>query len=85
MPAQLRPSESFDSGYGSVGDEAEREAVGADDNELEAVEAEDKENVPAKRSYSCYDESDSEVGAAEIKNLILSFSQSSPKPENVIH
>jgi len=37
MPAQFRPSESFDSGYGSVGDEAEREAVGADDNELEAV------------------------------------------------
>jgi len=82
VPTQLRPSESFDSGYGSVGDGTEREDVGAEDNEREAVEAEDKENVTAKRSYSCYDESDSEVEAAEVKSTILSSSPSSPEPEN---
>jgi hypothetical protein len=91
--AQLRPSESFDSGYGSIGDEAEREAVEAEDNEHEAVEAEDnereaveaeeKEKVPVKRSYTCSDESDSEVEAAEVKSVILPPAQSSPAPEVV--
>lgn len=70
-PAQLRPSESFDSGYGSVGDDAERETV----------EAEEKENAPVKRAYACYEESDSEVEAAEVKSVILSPGQSSPESE----
>ena len=78
-PAQLRTSESFDSGYGSVGDEAEREAV-----KPEAV-AEEKEKAAVKRSYACYDESDSEVEAAEVvKSVILSPDHSSPEPEVAI-
>jgi hypothetical protein len=66
---QLRTSDSFDSGYGSVGHEAEHEAV----------EAEDKENVTVRRSYACYDESDSEVEAAEVKGEIFSPGQLSPE------
>lgn len=69
--AQLRPSESFDSGYGSVvGDDAERETE--HEEQCEDEEAEDKENIPVRRSYSCYDESDSDVEAAEVKVEILS-------------
>lgn len=70
-PTPLRPSESFDSGYGSVGGDAERETV----------EAEEKENAPVKRAYACYEESDSEVEAAEVKSVILSPGQSSPESE----
>jgi len=79
--AQLRTSESFDSGYGSVGDEAERKA---DEHEVkcEAVEAEDKENIVVRRSYACYDESDSEVEAAEVKVEILPPDLSSPEPDD---
>lgn len=77
-PASLRTSESFDSGYGSVGDEAECEAA-------EAEEAEDKENAPVKRSYACYDESDSEVEAAEVKSVVLPPSHPSPEPEVATH
>ena len=77
-PAPLRTSESFDSGYGSVGgDEAECETVEA--------EAEDKENAPVKRSYACYDESDSEVEANEVKSVVLPPARSSPEPEVATH
>lgn len=68
--AQLRTSESFDSGYGSVGG---------------ATEAEDKENVAVRRSSACYDESDSEVEAAEVKGEILSPGRPSPEPEVATH
>ena len=74
-PAALRTSESFDSGYGSVGDQAE----------CEATEAEDKENAPVKRSYACYDESDSEVEADEVKSVVLPRGHSSPEPEVATH
>ena len=82
--AQLRTSESFDSGYGSVGDGAEREAERKVDHEVncEAVEAEDKENIAVRRSYACYDESDSEVEAAEVKVAILSPDLSLPEPDD---
>jgi hypothetical protein len=86
--AQLRPSESFDSGYGSVGgDEAEREAV-EDEAErkvtvkaeaAEATKVEDKENVDVKRPYPSYDESDSEAERAEVKGELLRSAQSSPE------
>lgn len=66
-PTHLRPSESFDSGYGSVG---------------EAMEAEDKESIAVRRTYACYDESDSEAEAAEVKSEILSSGRSSPEPED---
>ena len=120
---QLRTSESFDSGYGSVEDGAEREvkreaasaaereakceaecevkceAVEEEEKEkevistrhsyayyerevkCEAVEDEEKENLAVRCSYAYYDESDSEVEAAEVKSEILSPGPFSPEPE----
>ena len=83
-PAPLRTSKSFDSGYGSIGDEAGRESVETETEAEAEAEAEEKENTPDQCSW--YDESDSEFEAAEVvKSVLLSPGHSSPEPEVATH